>query len=51
MYELKIYKGVIGHDNEEWIKIWRGIALSVQNWLEEFDESLPEHSKFQKFEL
>ena len=44
MYELKIYRGVICHDNEEWIKIWRRIALSVQNWLEEFDESLPEHS-------
>ena len=24
-YELKIHRGVISHDNEEWCKIWRGI--------------------------
>ena len=45
MYELKIYRGVLCHDNEEWCKIWRGIDLSVQNWHEEFDEFCPEHSK------
>ena len=45
MCELKIYWGVMCHDNEEWCKIWRGIDLSVQNWLDEF---WPEHSKTSK---
>ena len=48
MYELKIYRGVMCHDNEEWCKNWRGIDLSVQNWYEEFDEFWPEHSKISK---
>ena len=48
MYELKIYRGVMCHDNEEWCKIWRGIDLSVQNWHEEFDKFWPEHSKISK---
>ena len=37
MYELKIYRGVLYHENKEWYKSWRGIDLSVQNWHEEFD--------------
>ena len=45
MYELKIYRGVMCHDNEEWSKICRGIDLSVQNWHEEFDEFWAEHGK------
>ena len=48
MYELKIYRGVMCHDNEEWCKNWRGIDLSVQNWHEEFDEFWPEHSEISK---
>ena len=48
MYELKIYKGGICHDNEEWPKIWRGIDLSVQNWHQEFDKFWPEHLKNSK---
>ena len=48
MYELKIYRGVMCHDNEEWFKIWRGIDLSVQNWREEFVKFWPEHSKISK---
>ena len=47
-YELKIHRGVICHDNEEWCKIWRGIDLSFQNWHEEFDEFWPEHLKVSK---
>ena len=47
MYECKINRGVMCHDNEEWSKIWRG-DLSVQNWHEEFDEFWPEHSKIIK---
>ena len=48
MYELKIYRGVMCHENEEWCKNWRAIDLSVQNWHEEFDKFLPEHSKISK---
>ena len=45
MYELKMYRGVICHDNEEWCKIWRGINLSFQNWHKESEESWLEHSE------
>ena len=48
MYELKIYRLVLCHENEEWYKIWRGIDLSVQNWHEELDKVWPEHSKILK---
>ena len=48
MHELKIYRGVMCNDNEEWWKIWRGIDVSFQNWHEEFDEFWPEHSKISK---
>ena len=48
IYELKIYRGVLCHGNEELCKIWRGTDLSVQNWHEEFDEFWPEHSKITK---
>ena len=30
--ELKHYRGVTYHGNEEWYKIWRRIDLSFQNW-------------------
>ena len=36
MYDLKISRGVMCHDNEEWYKMWRGIDLSIQNWHEDF---------------
>ena len=48
MYEVKIYRGVMCHGNEEWYKIWRGIDLTVQNWHEEFQEFWPKHSKISK---
>ena len=48
MYELKIYRGVLCHDNEEWYQIWTGIDLSAQNWHEKFDKFWPEHSKISK---
>ena len=32
MHELKIYRGVMCNDTEEWCKIWREIDLSFQNW-------------------
>ena len=46
--ELKIYRGVICQDNEEWHKIWRGIDLLFQNWHKEFDKFWPGHSKVSK---
>ena len=48
MYEHKIQRGVICHDNEELHKIWRGTDLSFQSWHEEFDEFWPEHLKVSK---
>ena len=47
-YELKIHRGVICHDNEQWRKIWRGIDLSFQGWHEEFDKFWAEHLKVSK---
>ena len=32
MYELKIYRGVMCHDNEQWCKTWRGSDLSVEEF-------------------
>ena len=51
MHELKIYRGVMCHDNEDWCKIWRGVDLSVKNWHEEFDGILTHARKSQKFAL
>ena len=48
MYELKIYGGVMCHENEELCKIWRGLDFSVQNWHEEFGRFWHEHSKISK---
>ena len=48
MDELKIYRGVRCHDNEEWSKTWKEIDLSVQNWHEEFYKFRREHLKFSK---
>ena len=47
-YQLKIHRGVMCHENEEWCKTWRGIDLSFQNWHEDFDEFWPEHLKVSK---
>ena len=48
IYEVKIYRGVMFHDNEEWCKNWKGIDLPVQNCHEEFGEFWHEHSKILK---
>ena len=48
MYGLKIYGGVMSHDNEEWCKNRRGIDLSFKNWAKGFDKFWPEHSKVSK---
>ena len=49
MHELKIYRGVMCHDNEEWCKNWRGIDLSHRNWHDEFWEFWPITLNSQKF--
>ena len=49
MYEFKISRGVMYHDNKEWFKIWRGLDLSVQNRLEEINKFWPKHSEISKF--
>ena len=51
IYELKIYRGVMCHDNEQWFKIWTGIDLSIQNWHEEYNEFDPSTQKSQKCAL
>ena len=43
-YDLKIYRGVMCGDDEEWCKIWKGIDLSFQNWHEEYDKFKPKYS-------
>ena len=45
MYELKIYRKFMCHENEEWCKIWTEIYGSVQNWYEEFNHFWLHHSK------
>ena len=48
MSELKICRGVLRHDNEEWYQVWTGIDLSAQNWHEAFEKFWPKHSKISK---
>ena len=48
MYELKTYRAVICHENEEWCKNWREIDFSVQNWHEQFDKFWFKPSKISK---
>ena len=48
IFELKIYRGVMCHENEEPCKNWRGIDFSVQNWHEQLDEFWFKHSKISK---
>ena len=45
IYELKIYRRNLCHDNEEWSKIWREIDLPFQNWHEKFDKFWLEYLK------
>ena len=48
MHWLKIFWGVMCHENEEWCKNWRGSEFSVQNWHGEFDEFSFKHLKISK---
>ena len=45
MHGLKIFWGVMCHDNEEWCKNWRRIDFWVQKWHEQFDKSWFKYSK------
>ena len=51
MFELKIYRGVIFHDTEEWCKIWRKTNSWFGKWHEKFGKCSPDHSKVSKLEL
>ena len=48
MSELKIYRRVMYHKNEESFKIWREIDLAFPSWHEKFDEFWHKHSKISK---
>ena len=48
MYEVKIYRRVICHVNEERCKTGGGIDLPLQKWHEEFDKFWSEYSKISK---
>ena len=48
-FQLKKYRRVIFHDNEERYKVKRKTQLLFQIWLEGFCEFSPNHSKVQKF--
>ena len=47
MHKLKIYRGVMCNDTEEWWKIWRGVDLP-QNWQKKFDQFCLENLKVSK---
>ena len=51
MFELKMSKGVIFHDTEEWWKIWRRTDFWFGNCQEEFGRFSPEDSKVSILEL
>ena len=51
LFELKKYREVIFHENEERYKTWRGIDTSFQNWHKEFDKFWPEYSVSKIFTL
>ena len=48
LFELNKYRGIIFYETNKGYKIWRGINLSFQNWLKEFDKFWPEQSKVSK---
>ena len=46
-FQLKMYRGVMSHDTEEWYKIWRKTNLLFQK-SQEFGQFWSEHSKISK---
>ena len=51
MFELKMYRGVIFHDTEEWCKVWRKTELWFEKWHEKFGKFSPEDLKVSKLEI
>ena len=49
--DLKKYRGVIFHDNEEWCKIWWKTDFLFGKWHEEFVKFSPEQLKVSKLGL
>ena len=49
LFELKMYRGVISHDIEEWCKIWRKTDLLLGKWHEEFGQCSPSTQKCQNW--
>ena len=47
-FDLKISRGVIFHDTEEWCKIWRKTDLWFGKWHDEYGKFSPEHLKASK---
>ena len=47
-FDLKKYRGVIFHDNEEWCEIWRKTDLWFGKWHEEYGKFSPEQLKVSK---
>ena len=51
LFEVKMYRGVMFHENEESRKISRKTDLLLGKWHDEFCKFPPEHSKVSKLEL
>ena len=51
IYELKIFRAVMCHANEEWCKISKVIDFLFQNWHEKNDQFWPDHSKVWKLSI
>ena len=51
MFDLKKYRGVIFHGNEEWCKIRRKTVLRFGKWHEQFGKFSPEYWRVSKLEL
>ena len=51
LFELKMYRGVIFRDTEDWCKIWRKTDMWFGKWDEEIDKFSPDHLKVSKFGL
>ena len=51
IFDLKKYRGVIFHDNEDWRQIIRKNDLWFWKWHEDFVKFSPEHSKVSKLKL
>ena len=51
MHELKLCRGFMCNDTEEWWKIWRKIELLFQNWHKEFGKFWLEHLSLENLQF